>query len=328
MINNLNEVNRLLIAVNKLSVDNKTAFESSVIDFCRNRVIEGQFPNHKETIDFSIDIGTVGRVGKNRLKLTRLGKELLALNPTLGYELSEQQKEFLAKNCFLQGNFSSNVGSVLKQFSPAYSVGTYQWSPIDNMPLTGNRETVDLLRQTGIIKDENGVLEIDRKYVQEVREITKPANVITPEQLIEALKKASEIGAIAEKIAFGFEKQRLETLGCLIEAQCMQKVSDLNVAAGYDIASFDGPTPCLVPNRFIEVKGSTGSNVSFYLSSNEIKNARNLSNSYWIYFIPNIDKQKQKAKTEPVMIQNPIKNIIESKNYEVECMQFLIRNKR
>jgi hypothetical protein len=326
VIHNLNEVNRLLIAVKKLCDENQSAYEGSVIDFCRNMVIEGQFPNHKETIEFAISIGIVGRVRKNRLKLTHLGKELAALNPTLGYELSEQQKEFITKNCFLEGSFSPGVGSILKQFTPAYSSGTYQWSPIDNTPLNVEQETVDLLRQTGLIKDRNGVLEVDYKYVPKVREIIKPKNIVTPEQLIEALRRANEIGAIAEKIAFDFEKQRLEKLGCLVEAQCIQKISELNIAAGYDIASFNDQTPNLVPNRFIEVKGSTDENMSFYLSSNEIKKAMALSLAYWIYFVPSIDRQKVTSKSEPILIQNPAKNILQNGKFEAECAQFYIRS--
>lgn len=277
MIDSLNEINRLLLGVDSLSLNQKGkgALESSVITFCQNKVIEGRFPDHKATINFSMALNIVEKYD-NRLQLTNLGKELLKLNPKFGYELNDEQKEFLTTRCLLKGKASSMITEVLKQFTPAYPSKTYQWSPVDNKPLTGDPTIIKMMRQSGLLKENNRMLEVDRRYVRAVRDMIKPAGLITPQELIQGLKTASEVGTIAEDIVLNFEKERLQKLNCLVESECIQKISELNVGAGYDIASFDGQNLTLVPDRFIEVKGSTGVNVSFYWSKNEIEQAKRL----------------------------------------------------
>uniref|UniRef100_UPI0040495A18 DUF3883 domain-containing protein n=1 Tax=Flavobacterium sp. TaxID=239 RepID=UPI0040495A18 len=68
-------------------------------------------------------------------------------------------------------------------------------------------------------------------------------------------------------------------------ADKVKRVSDTNVANGYDIISFQ-------PNgeeKFIEVKTTVTSKFEFDISANELKQAENLSENYYLYFIRNFD---------------------------------------
>ena len=119
MIDNLNEINRLLLVASKLGGSTKGALESSVIKLCREFVLRGTFPDHQGTIDFCVEAGIVQRRA-NRIRLTNIGERLLSLNPEREYELNSRQKEFFAENCLLTGILGSNSKEVLAQFSPAY----------------------------------------------------------------------------------------------------------------------------------------------------------------------------------------------------------------
>jgi hypothetical protein len=324
VIDSLNEINRVLIALDKLSHGSKGALETHVLRFCREIVIEGRFPDHKSTIDFSIEMGIITRSG-NRLQLTKLGRELLKLNPQLEYELNENQKKLLTEKCLLIGKASSHLAVILRQFIPAYSSGTYQWSSTDNAPLTGDLEIVEIMRQSGLLKSSEGMFEVDRRYVASVRDILKPAGFVTPDELIMHLKNADVVGRIAEDIVLYLEKQRLQESGCVAESECIQKISDLNVAAGYDIASFNGKNLDMVHDRFIEVKGSTGGEVCFYWTKNEIEQARILGSKYWIYFVGGIDLKNKSSDVQPFLIQDPAKNVLLNNELKVECAQFYVR---
>lgn len=326
MIDSLNEINRLIIAVDKLSHGSKGALETSVIRFCRNIVIEGRFPDHRSTIDFSIESGISARFG-DRLQLTKLGKGLLKSNPKFEYELTEQQKELLTKECLLSGKASSQVIEILRQFVPAYASRTYQWSATDNRPLSADPSILEIMRQSGLLRGTDGTLEVDHAYVALVRDMLKPPEIVTPDELFQRLKNADVVGKIAEDIVLGFEKKRLQELNCLAESECIQKISDLNVAAGYDIASFDGQNLELTHDRFVEVKGSTGTQVNFYWSKNEIEQAEILGSRYWIYFVGEVDEKSRTSNCEPILINDPAKNISQKSGFDMECQQFYIKRK-
>ncbi len=54
----------------------------------------------------------------------------------------------------------------------------------------------------------------------------------------------------------------------------MRRISTLDAGAGFDIESFDGTSDDVSPNRFIEVKATTGDEIRFYWSSNEMNVAK------------------------------------------------------
>lgn len=326
MIENLNEINRVLVVIEKLSNKQKGASLESVLRFCRSPVVEARFPNHKDTINFLLKHSIISKY-KKRLKLTSLGIKFLRLNPNFNYQLSSAQKELLVKECFLSNDdCNSHLVKLLRQFSPAYSKGTYQWSIHDDLPFKGNMNLLRLMQQTGLIVSKDNVLEIDRKYVKLVRNIRKHPNVITPDELSKKLKKAIKVGGIAEELALNFEKLRLKNIDCFLESECIQRISELDVSAGYDIASFDCKCISLNHDRFIEVKGSTSSELDFYWSKNEIMTAKTLGSKYWIYFFPEVDIEKKQNKSNPILIQNPAQTLLENKDYTVDCVQFHVKN--
>ena len=91
--------------------------------------------------------------------------------------------------------------------------------------------------------------------------------------------------------------------------------------------SFDGKTTDLEFNRHIEVKGSTGNELSFYWSSGEIQKARELETSYWIYFVPGIDRKTRSYHGEITKIPNPSCEVFETGKYSSNCTKYHVTEK-
>lgn len=104
--------------------------------------------------------------------------------------------------------------------------------------------------------------------------------VITLAQLKSQLERQSSNGLLAEDWVVSYEKRRLATHPMLKQ---IQKISDHNVSAGYDIVSFSNPT-ILHHDLFIEVKSYTGQK-RFFWSRNEIDVAEKLGEKYCLYLV-------------------------------------------
>jgi hypothetical protein len=92
---------------------------------------------------------------------------------------------------------------------------------------------------------------------------------------------SKKVGDAGEKYVYEYEKNKLEKLGLKNLADLIVKqYEDLSFFPGYDIQSFDE----LGNKIFIEVKSTKGKNKSFFeISDNEIRAAKELGDSYYIY---------------------------------------------
>jgi len=86
---------------------------------------------------------------------------------------------------------------------------------------------------------------------------------------------------LAEEHVFALEKKRLCASGAPELAEGVMRISDEDVAAGFDILSFE----LTGQRRFVEVKSSSGPRTSFYWSSNEYRCAVEHSDAYWLAWV-------------------------------------------
>lgn len=114
------------------------------------------------------------------------------------------------------------------------------------------------------------------------------------ETLLKELEEKRKIGAIAETLAMAYERRRL---GYTKEPEL---VSNDYVNAGYDIVSFMGEESKTF-DRYIEVK-AVGTSAGFYLSRNELEQAREHGDGYYLYLV-------DVTKSTP---NNPIVNQVEN----------------
>lgn len=107
-------------------------------------------------------------------------------------------------------------------------------------------------------------------------------------------KRAEEIGYRGEMHIVEFEKVRLRGLGQATLAERVVHMAQINVAAGYDILSFDESSEEI----YIEVKTSIHPRSQFELTRNELETARRYRASYWIYRVISIESKPQILKIQ------------------------------
>lgn len=120
-------------------------------------------------------------------------------------------------------------------------------------------------------------------------------------------EKNRQLGELAEKYVLDFECRRLERDDIML-------VSEIDYAAGFDIASFSSNQSDEF-DRFIEVK-SYSLKCRFFWSNNELEVARELGDQYFLYLVDR--GQMQDVGYQPEIIQNPSQKLFGDSNWLIE----------
>jgi hypothetical protein len=111
---------------------------------------------------------------------------------------------------------------------------------------------------------------------------TPPAHrSVSPTELEERLSLQKERACLAEDYVVALEKRRLIEAGFARYAEEITLIARVDVAAGYDILSFE----VTGAPRFIEVKSCAGRRTSFHLSRNEREVASHERSAYWLAWV-------------------------------------------
>lgn len=126
-------------------------------------------------------------------------------------------------------------------------------------------------------------------------------------QQFEFIHQAREnFGRTGELEILKYEQDRLAEHPDLISK--IQHVAETDIGAGYDIRSFTiDPNSKEIAPRFIEVKVVSLLNYRFFWTRNEIAQAKDLKNNYYLYLLP--VRGKNFAPESLQIIQNPLINI-------------------
>lgn len=122
-------------------------------------------------------------------------------------------------------------------------------------------------------------------------------------ELEKSLEQKQIYGAEAEAHVLAYEQKRLATHSSFDQ---IERISEYDVGAGYDIVSFNGLESAEL-DRLIEVKSFSGT-PSFHWSRNEIDVARFKKDQYFIYLVDR-DKMNETGYT-PTIIQNPYESVL------------------
>jgi len=143
------------------------------------------------------------------------------------------------------------------------------------------------------------------------------------EKLKKLLEQKEIRGFEAEEFVLEFEESRILTVGIQIKPL---HVSEFDVSAGYDIASFSKKSSERY-DRFIEVKSFVGKTQNFYWSKNEVDTAKRLKEKYYLYIINYNQMKESNADYIPIIIQNPFEKFFIQKkedwSFEVESYHFI-----
>jgi hypothetical protein len=244
----------------------------------------GRLPDHRVTIASAAATGLVSKAS-GKLRITRLGEAFMDLNPEQNYELSEAQRAFLVERCVFAGPYMRMVAEILGSFRED-AVRQSLFCDLRSSRLDGplHQSTVSFLCSVGVLVGEGGVVWVAPPYRPHVSRLRARVPV-SIEELEEALQRQRAQGLAAEEWAVEYERERLRKKLCQAEADAVQRLSDIDICAGYDIASFDGRSENFTFDRFIEVKSTTRPEPVFMWSRNEIETAHRLGQMYWLFVL-------------------------------------------
>ncbi len=166
-------------------------------------------------------------------------------------------------------------------------------------------------------KEENGEICVAENYESDwTEQLRNRRKKVTLEQLLKQQENQSRRGLEAEEFVLGLEKKRLPEL-----AQKIKRISDFDVAAGYDIVSYEN-NETEHYDRFIEVKCYMGS-PHFFWSENESDVARIKADKYILCLVDYLRMGEPGYK--PEFIRNPYETIFDSDEWLVNASSYKIQ---
>jgi len=254
----------------------------------------GNYPNQ---IKFCEKIGLIKK--ENRyFHLTDSGKEfydIIPLEPgsNVGTKLvgnkTAEQKQFFQKKIekgMLEMYYADSI--VDENFDEGDIKLTFQKSEFEKI----DKELSEFLVDVGFVNEQTNSYEVVESGNRIIASKTRKTK-ITDYQFEKRLAKERKIGRIAENMTVEREKERVSKKFPGLETG-IKRVSDdkkYGISAGYDVISYNGEKITIKHDRFIEVKGTSGSKPIFFWSENEISVAKNLGEQYWLYVWINVKEE-------------------------------------
>lgn len=166
-------------------------------------------------------------------------------------------------------------------------------------------------------KEKNGEICVAENYESDwTEQLRNRRKKFTLEQLLKQQEEQSRRGLEAEEFVLGLEKKRLPEL-----ANKIKRISDFDVAAGYDIVSYEN-NETEHYDRFIEVKCYMGS-LHFFWSENESDVARIKADKYILCLVDYL--RMGEPEYQPEFIRNPYKTIFNSDEWLVNASSYRIQ---
>lgn len=324
MVIKLKQIPKLLGIIKKFEKNKNTKpiIEYVAKTFNNSPVEEAIYPDFDELGNFCKDIEIL-KFENDVITITSLGNQIFD-EYEKNLQLSSELKKLFRDQCFLKGSFSESVNDGLSRF---FKTRNEVWAPSDQVyDLFQNKELLPLLYECELLTLVGDKVLLNSEYNDKISTKKTTSQVrITQKQIDNQLRLMKKIGEIAEELVVTYEKNRLNAIGCTFESDKVQRISIGHANAGYDIVSFNASPTDGDYDRFIEVKGSSGSEIDFHWSENEIKTAAELQDKYWIYFVPDIDVETRNTNSEIKQIQDPHKNIFENKLFTKTTENFHIK---
>jgi len=238
---------------------------------------------------------------ENMLRLTRLGRLMLTNATWPPYDrLNDTQIEVISPELLGHPEVIRHVISVtrLMKWMPELSMFLYprsiHVSPEQYLALK-------LLQTTKFATVDDNYIGITKENYNRLNSLLGSTISRSEDELWRSLIETQLRARAAEEFVVKYERRRLKAAHRNDLCNLVERVSATDVDAGYDIRSFEENGEV----RYIEVKSSTSSHVSYYWSSFERNFALVNRDAYWIYFVPR-SHELPKSKHEITLIKDPI----------------------
>lgn len=176
----------------------------------------------------------------------------------------------------------------------------------------------NFLTMIGVLeKENNGEICVSGEYEHEwAKQLSNRRKKYSLKQLIEQQQLQNSRGLEAEEFVLELERKRLPHM-----AQMIKRISDVDVAAGYDIVSFEDNCATHY-DRFIEVKCYIGL-PHFFWSENEVDVAKVKLDKYILCLV---DYLRMRDPTySPTFIRNPHQVIFNGNEWLVNSASYKIK---
>lgn len=289
----------------QLAVPNRKWTKSNIREYFYNRVVDNQII-FDGCLPLAEEIGAVvvdqqGFVSMNPLLHASLINEKYLANKLLEMIILTAKKDELFHDIFCSKNISYDIIYRLIQIeSGAFS---FRYANFRQLLISFSflYPHPDQNIRKFIVNSRYKIL-FDRELMPEIKK-----RKVGIDELEKLLEQKQIYGKEGEAFVLEYEKFRLASH---INVNLIEIISEYDVAAGYDIVSYEDINS-IGYDRFIEVKSFSGA-LSFHWSRNEIDVARIKKDSYFLYLV---DREKiTKVGYSPTVIQNPYKVIMESQS--------------
>ena len=268
--------------------------------------VSGGVVNPRDCIRLAMELGLINETG-GEIKISPLGEELLSAASWPPYNLfTEEQGRRLLDELIQQPDFAVALSQLLRKMWRR-SDGVLELIPGSVLLSRNEDQCLHALQSLFAVRYCSGVLIMAPAYYNAIVDVLGTSAVVSEEELLRVLELQRIRGVAAENHVMQLEIDRLMDGGRGDLARLVERVAARDVAAGYDIRSFelDGS------DRLIEVKSSTSSALRFYLSSNERRFLDEHDSTAWIYFVPRVHELPLLSRAI-VAIPNPSKWIEEN----------------
>lgn len=226
------------------------------------------------------------------------------------YIVSKTLAMSFENNVFSENQFYFDIN--IKKYIFDNSKLDIKWAAIRNVLVSFNFMSIDINYYKNRFFVSSQFIIVLTKYHKKFHK------AMTLARLKKEIEKNAEAGELAEKFVYIYEQRRLANTKKVNE---IKMISELDVGAGYDIASFDS-CKSVDYDRFIEVKAISKMK-KFYWSKNEIETAKYKGNFYFLYLVE-LSRIKEKGYV-PWIIRNPESILFKSQDWYYEPQSYEFR---
>lgn len=306
------------LSVKQILVFSEIIAESSLMqmEFIRAKYQRSAL-NFNETVEFLKELKLIA-VRRNQIlpkpKYQAFLQKLIASR-----EKMQILQSFLIDCLFLGTmSFSEYIGQFMANFR--FKNGQYEFVPTASQRLAYSGLRNYLIDLGFLHVDAGGVkYVVGNIYPLGYPELAR-SHRLTPEEFADIQQKNREIGRKAELQVIEYEKQRLSLFPHLVEK--IEHVADWDIAAGYDVKSFEDTQQENPIPRLIEVKAVSPWNYRFNWTRNEIETSKLHQQNYHLYLVPVLGKDIFDFEGLRV-IRNPYSKVYKNKKEWLRSCEIL-----
>lgn len=318
----IRELNRVLSVVADLRLLSDCVLLASVVQSCRQTIFFSGFSDQTRVVELAIDCGLLLVEEGGCLALSPIGEKLIRLNPRRYYELTDSQAPLLFEVVVRNGPLRGLARELAAQLVWDDASGTmFLRRDILRRASRDERGCFDVLRLLGVFTQEGEVWAVAPAYGRTLAGLR--GHTTTAAELQEMLDQKAAFGRAAELLCVEYERRRLRSLDAFEQARAVQRISEWDVGAGYDVESYDGPTST-APDRHIEVKAFAGSGLRFYWTRNEYLTAQRLGPNYLIYYLESFRPRRGVEGFVPRVIVDPVRTLPSIPNVSIAPELFFV----